>query len=47
MEEEIPPGRIGTKEEIARCIVFLDSKMSKYIIGAMIPFDSGILRSVG
>lgn len=47
MEKEVPLGRIGTTEELARCIVFLGSEMSEYITGAMIPVDGGILRSVG
>jgi 3-oxoacyl-[acyl-carrier protein] reductase len=47
MEKEIPLGRIGTTEELARCIVFLGSEMSEYITGAMVPVDGGILRSIG
>jgi 3-oxoacyl-[acyl-carrier protein] reductase len=47
MEKEVPLGRIGTTEELARCIVFLGSEMSEYITGAMIPVDGGILRSIG
>lgn len=47
IEKQIPLGRIGSTEELARCIVFLGSEMSEYITGAMIPVDGGILRSVG
>ncbi len=46
-EEEIPLGRIGTPEELARTIVFLGSEMSAYVTGAMVPVDGGLLRSVG
>lgn len=44
---EIPLGRLGTPEELARAFVFLGSEMSAYVTGAMLPVDGGILRSVG
>jgi 3-oxoacyl-[acyl-carrier protein] reductase len=47
MESEIPLGRIGTTEELARTIIFLGSEMSAYVTGAMVPVDGGLLRSVG
>jgi 3-oxoacyl-[acyl-carrier protein] reductase len=47
MEREIPLGRIGTPEELARAIVFLGSDLSSYVSGAMLPVDGGLLRSVG
>jgi 3-oxoacyl-[acyl-carrier protein] reductase len=46
LEGEIPLGRIGTTEELARAIVFLGSEMSSYISGATIPVDGAILRSI-
>ncbi|MGI0080856.1 MAG: SDR family oxidoreductase, partial [Nitrososphaerales archaeon] len=46
MEKQIPLGRIGSTDELARCIVFLGSSMSEYITGAMVPVDGGIMRSV-
>lgn len=47
IEGNIPLGRIGTTEELARVIVFLGSELSSYVSGAMIPVDGAILRSVG
>ena len=47
IERDIPLGRIGTPEELARAIVFLGSDLSSYVSGAMLPVDGGFLRSVG
>ncbi len=47
LEREIPLGRVGTTEELARAIVFLGSEMSSYVSGALLPVDGGLLRSVG
>jgi 3-oxoacyl-[acyl-carrier protein] reductase len=44
---EIPLGRVGTPEELARVIVFLGSESSSYVTGALLPVDGGTLRSVG
>jgi len=46
IERDIPLGRIGTTEELARAIVFLGSDLSSYISGASIPVDGGVLRSI-
>jgi 3-oxoacyl-[acyl-carrier protein] reductase len=45
--KDIPLGRIGTPEELAKVFVFLGSEMSSYVSGALIPVDGGTLRSVG
>jgi 3-oxoacyl-[acyl-carrier protein] reductase len=45
--QEIPLGRIGRPEELARVAVFLSSELSSYVNGALLPVDGGILRSVG
>jgi 3-oxoacyl-[acyl-carrier protein] reductase len=44
---EIPLGRIGGPEELARVFVFLGSEMSSYVSGALLPVDGAALRSVG
>jgi len=46
IERDIPLGRIGTTEELARAIVFLGSDLSSYVSGASIPVDGAILRSI-
>jgi 3-oxoacyl-[acyl-carrier protein] reductase len=47
LEREIPLGRVGTPEELARAVVFLGSDLSSYVSGVMLPVDGGFLRSVG
>ena len=47
LAQEIPLGRPGTPEELARAVVFLGSEMSAYVSGALLPVDGGLLRSVG
>jgi 3-oxoacyl-[acyl-carrier protein] reductase len=44
---EIPLGRIGSPDELARAILFLSSEASSYVSGAMLPVDGAWLRSVG
>ncbi|MCP4901370.1 MAG: SDR family oxidoreductase [bacterium] len=40
-----PLGRIGTPEDIAALIVFLLSKQSSWMTGAVIPVDGGVLAT--
>jgi 3-oxoacyl-[acyl-carrier protein] reductase len=47
LESEIPLGRMGTPEELARVFVFLGSDMSSYVSGALVPVDGALARSVG
>ncbi len=47
LESEIPLGRVGEPEELARTVVFLGSELSAYVSGALLPVDGGLLRSVG
>ncbi len=47
LERQIPLGRLGTPDELARTILFLGSDLSPYVTGAMVPVDGGLLRSVG
>jgi 3-oxoacyl-[acyl-carrier protein] reductase len=47
MERDIPIGRIGSPEELARAVVFLGSEMSSYVSGALLPVDGALLRSIG
>jgi 3-oxoacyl-[acyl-carrier protein] reductase len=47
IEKQIPLGRLGSTEELARSIVFLGSELSAYVTGVLLPVDGGILHSVG
>ena len=43
LEEEIPLGRFGRAEEIAKTAVFLASEDSSYITGQVIRVDGSLL----
>jgi 3-oxoacyl-[acyl-carrier protein] reductase len=44
---QIPMGRLGTPEELARVITFLASDQASYVSGATVPVDGAFIRSVG
>ncbi len=39
----IPMGRMGSPDEIARVVLFLASRLSEYMTGALVPVDGGYL----
>ncbi len=43
---QIPLGRFGTPEEVARVVCFLASDDASYVTGAVIPVDGGLTRSL-
>ena len=43
LEEEIPMGRFGLPEEVAKTAIFLCSEDSSYITGQIIKVDGAIL----
>jgi 3-oxoacyl-[acyl-carrier protein] reductase len=45
-ESEIPLGRLGRPEEVARVVCFLASDHASYVTGAVIPVDGGLTRSL-
>ena len=44
--KKIPAGRYGQPNEVADTALFLASKDSKYIYGAAIPVDGGLLSTL-
>lgn len=44
---EIPAGRIGTPEEVARLVGYLVSDDASYITGSTVFIDGGLMRSTG
>jgi NAD(P)-dependent dehydrogenase (short-subunit alcohol dehydrogenase family) len=44
-DREIPMGRLGNPEDIARAVVFLASPLSAYTTGASLGVDGGTVRS--
>jgi 3-oxoacyl-[acyl-carrier protein] reductase len=46
IERDIPLGRIGSPEELARVIVFLGSEMSSFVSGANFAVDGAQMRSI-
>jgi NAD(P)-dependent dehydrogenase (short-subunit alcohol dehydrogenase family) len=47
LEQRIPIGRAGNREDLFGIVVFLSSKASNFINGAVIPVDGGAIASDG
>ena len=47
LEREIPLGRVGTPEEVAKLVAYLASEDASYITGATIVIDGGLMRQTG
>ncbi len=47
LEREIPLGRIGTPEEVAKLVAYLASDDASYITGTTVFIDGGLMRSTG
>ena len=45
-ETLIPLGRLGTPEEVAAMVVFLCSEPARYVTGATVQVDGGLVRSL-
>jgi NAD(P)-dependent dehydrogenase (short-subunit alcohol dehydrogenase family) len=43
IRENVPLGRIGTDEDVAGTALFLSSPAGRYVSGATIPLDGGVL----
>jgi NAD(P)-dependent dehydrogenase (short-subunit alcohol dehydrogenase family) len=46
LKESLPVGRLGTKEDVARLVLYLVSPAASFITGAVVPVDGG-LKQVG
>ena len=46
MAAEVPAGRIGSPDDFAAMVAFLASEPAKYVTGAVIAVDGGLLRGV-
>jgi glucose 1-dehydrogenase len=47
LEREIPLGRIGTPEEVAKLVAYLASDSASYITGTTVFIDGGLMRQTG
>jgi len=43
VEREIPSGRFGTPEEVADVVAFVASPRARWITGAILPVDGGVM----
>nr|WP_271209302.1 SDR family oxidoreductase [Rhodococcus wratislaviensis]GLK33806.1 3-oxoacyl-ACP reductase [Rhodococcus wratislaviensis] len=47
LKDASPVGRIGEPADIAATAVFLSSRASNYVVGAVIPLDGGLTTTIG
>jgi glucose 1-dehydrogenase len=47
LEREIPLGRLGQPEEVARLVAYLASGGASYITGTTVCIDGGLMRQTG
>ena len=47
LEHEIPLGRVGQPEEVARLVAYLASDDASYITGTTVVIDGGLMRQTG
>ncbi len=47
LENEIPLGRVGTTEEVAKLVAYLASDDAAYITGTTVFIDGGLMRKTG
>ena len=43
MESQVPIGRVGEAQEIARTVLFLASEDASYMVGALLSVDGGVI----
>jgi glucose 1-dehydrogenase len=47
LEREIPAGRIGKPEEVAKLVSYLASDQAAYVTGTTVFIDGGLMRQTG
>ncbi|MCZ4586359.1 MULTISPECIES: SDR family oxidoreductase [Rhodococcus] len=47
LKDASPAGRIGEPPDIAATAIFLSSRASNYVVGAVIPLDGGLSTTIG
>jgi NAD(P)-dependent dehydrogenase (short-subunit alcohol dehydrogenase family) len=43
----VPLGRVGAPDDIAGAVLFLSSRASAYVTGAVLPLDGGLVAALG